>query len=39
MANMEAKLEQGVKDGKIPHGVVFATNKDGTNWFLGKVNA
>ena len=29
MANLEEKLAQGVKEGKIPHAVVFATNKDG----------
>lgn len=29
MVNLEDTLAQGVKDGKIPHAVVFATNKDG----------
>ena len=32
MANLEEKLAQGVKDGKIPHAVVYATNKDGTTY-------
>ena len=26
---LEDKLAQAVKDGKVPHAVVFATNKDG----------
>jgi hypothetical protein len=30
-AQLEATLAQGVKDGKIPHAIVHATNKDGTN--------
>lgn len=28
--NLEDTLAQGVEDGKIPHAVVFATNRDGT---------
>jgi hypothetical protein len=28
-AQLEEALAQGVKDGKIPHAVVYATNKDG----------
>ena len=29
MGHLEDTLAQGVKDSKIPHAVVFATNKDG----------
>lgn len=29
MGKLEDTLAQGVKDGKIPHAVVFATNGDG----------
>lgn len=28
-AELERALDQGVKDGKIPHAIVYATNKDG----------
>lgn len=28
-AELERALQQGVKDGKIPHAVVYATNRDG----------
>ena len=34
MANLEETLAQGVKEGKIPHAVVFATNKDGMSFLL-----
>lgn len=30
MSGLEDTLAQGVKDQKIPHAVVFATNADGT---------
>ena len=29
MGKLEDTLAQGVKDGEIPHAVVFATNADG----------
>ena len=29
MGKLEDQLAQAVKDGKVPHAVVFATNKDG----------
>lgn len=28
-AELEQALAQGVKDSKVPHAIVFATNKDG----------
>lgn len=31
MGKLEDTLAQGVKDGKIPHAVVFATNSDGAS--------
>jgi hypothetical protein len=29
MGKLEEKLDQAVKEGKVPHAVVFATNRDG----------
>ena len=29
MGKLEEKLDRAVKEGKVPHAVVFATNKDG----------
>jgi hypothetical protein len=32
MGQLEDSLAQAVKDGKVPHAVVFATNKDGISF-------
>lgn len=38
-AELEQALAQGVKDGKVPHAIVYATTKDGMLSMLAQLPA